>query len=43
MSASASKVTYVSLSADDPAIDAGFAAAIAEARGTRRARPRRCA
>jgi 1-pyrroline-5-carboxylate dehydrogenase len=29
---SASKVTYVSLSADDPAIDAGFAAAIAEAR-----------
>jgi 1-pyrroline-5-carboxylate dehydrogenase len=31
---SASKVTYVSLSADDPAIDAGFAAAIDEARGT---------
>ncbi len=29
---SASKVTYVSLSADDPAIDAGFDAAIAEAR-----------
>jgi 1-pyrroline-5-carboxylate dehydrogenase len=29
---SASKVTYVSLSADDPAIDAGFAAAIVEAR-----------
>ncbi|HLK88979.1 MAG TPA: aldehyde dehydrogenase family protein [Polyangia bacterium] len=28
---SASKVTYVSLSADDPAIDAGFEAAIAEA------------
>jgi 1-pyrroline-5-carboxylate dehydrogenase len=31
---SASKVTYVSLSADDPAIDAGFAAAIAAARET---------
>jgi len=29
---SANKVTYVSLSADDPAIDAGFTAAIAEAR-----------
>jgi 1-pyrroline-5-carboxylate dehydrogenase len=29
----ASKVTYVSLSADDPAIDAGFAAAIKEAQG----------
>ena len=29
---SANKVTYVSLSADDPAIDAGFGAAIAEAR-----------
>ena len=29
---SANKVTYVSLSADDPAIDAGFAAAIADAR-----------
>jgi 1-pyrroline-5-carboxylate dehydrogenase len=28
---SASKVTYVSLSADDPAIDAGFARAVAEA------------
>jgi 1-pyrroline-5-carboxylate dehydrogenase len=34
MSASASKVTYVSLSADDPMIDAGFAAAIAEAGAT---------
>ena len=31
---SASKVTYVSLSADDPAIDAGFDAAIAAARAT---------
>src|SRR5580692_3015280 len=31
---SASKVTYVSLSADDPAIDAGFAAAIEDARST---------
>ena len=29
---SASKVTYVSLSADDPTIDAGFTAAVAEAR-----------
>jgi 1-pyrroline-5-carboxylate dehydrogenase len=29
---SANKVTYVSLSADDPAIDAGFTAAIADAR-----------
>jgi 1-pyrroline-5-carboxylate dehydrogenase len=33
MSATA-KVTYVSLSADDPAIDAGFAAAIADARAS---------
>jgi 1-pyrroline-5-carboxylate dehydrogenase len=31
---SANKVTYVSLSADDPAIDAGFTAAIADARAT---------
>ena len=31
---SANKVTYVSLSADDPAIDAGFTAAIAEARAS---------